>query len=537
MRRAAVVIGVRKAGTLVPLHGAIAGAEKLASWLADEGFEVTRLTDEAAPVTASTVMQAITAFVDAGVYEQLVVYFAGHGFVRGFSEYWLLSGAPRDPNQAIVVNESVDLARQTGIPSVVFISDACRSFARSPADQRVTGSLVFPNPDDTLTDTEVEVDRFFAARVGEAAHELAAAEDSYDGIFTHCLREAFEQPSHTMVREVVVDGERWRVVSNRSLRDYLRNAVPTALRSRGFQVRQRPHAMIESGDQVFLGRAKRVDEAVAPASRPPERSWDQALAGGLESFRGSDDFEPGSFAGDEGFRVEGARVTEVHALGCAARRHDADVYVNAQKRPRSVVLEFEGGTGTVLPALPRYYGVVRVENGRVASVTYQPSRRTVNGIEYGERNAELRRLQSAVEDATRRGEFQISRAEAREFANRIRVMKLVDPTLGLYAVYAYAACGDLDQIVSVEQFMSYDIFGRLYDVALLAGERPGPGDDDLAPFVPVLSQGWTYLRSRRGTIPPAAERAEKYLLDALWTTFSAEGMAILLEAVKKGELR
>ncbi|MCY1059802.1 caspase family protein [Nannocystis sp. SCPEA4] len=534
MRRAAVVIGVRKAGTLVPLNGAIAGAEKLASWLADEGFEVTRLTDEAGPVTASAVMQAITAFVDAGVYEQLVVYFAGHGFVRGFSEYWLLSGAPRDPNQAIVVNESVDLARQTGIPSVVFISDACRSFARSPADQRVTGSLVFPNPDDTLTDTEVEVDRFFAARVGEAAHELEAAEDSYDGIFTHCLREAFDSPSDTMVREVVVDGERWRVVSNRSLRDYLRNAVPTALRRRGVLVRQRPHAMIESGDQVFLGRAKRVVEAAAPASRPPELSWDQAtLAGGLESFRGTDDLEPWDLAPDGmAFRVAGARVTAVHALGCVFSQHGPELYVDVQTRPRSVVLEFEGGTGTVLPALPRYYGVVRVENGRVASVTYQPSRRT-----YGERNAELRQLQSAVEDATRRGEFQISRAEAREFAERIRVMKMVDPTLGLYAVYAYAACGDLDQIVSVEHFMRYDIFGRLYDVALLAGERPGPGDDDLAPFVPVLSQGWTYLRSRRGTIPPAAERAGKYLLDALWTTFSAEGMAILVEAVKKGELR
>jgi hypothetical protein len=83
------------------------------------------------PVTAADVRRWIRAFVDLGTVEQLIVYFAGHGVNLWLGEYWLLSGAPDDPNEAVNMRASADLARYCGIPHVVFIS---RRLSRTDAD-------------------------------------------------------------------------------------------------------------------------------------------------------------------------------------------------------------------------------------------------------------------------------------------------------------------------------------------------------------------------------------------------------------------
>ena len=62
-----------------------------------------------------------------------------------YNEYWLLSGAPDDPQEAVKVASSVALARYCGIPHVVLVSDACRTAAESIQAQNVEGSSIFPN--------------------------------------------------------------------------------------------------------------------------------------------------------------------------------------------------------------------------------------------------------------------------------------------------------------------------------------------------------------------------------------------------------
>ena len=125
--RAAVVIGVDRAGHLPKLNGATSGARMVAGWLQSEGFEVKLFVDTVNPVKAEEIFDAIAALVDRGTLDQLVVYFSGHGFISGYSEYWMLSKAPGNPNEAVSFRESVELAKESAIANVVFISDACRS--------------------------------------------------------------------------------------------------------------------------------------------------------------------------------------------------------------------------------------------------------------------------------------------------------------------------------------------------------------------------------------------------------------------------
>lgn len=89
-----------------------------------------------------------------------------------------------------------------------------------------------------------------------------------------------------------------------------------------------------------------------------------------------------------------------------------------------------------------------------------------------------------VADATRTGIFRVESTEdAEQIAQDIRIIKSIDPALGLYAAYAYAASGKLKSIRSVRRYMRYDLGGSLYDVALLAGDRPDPTRQDIAPLV------------------------------------------------------
>ena len=263
MPKAALVIGINRTGQLPPLAAAVSGAQEFAAWLHGQGFDVCLLTDEAAqPVTSAAIASRVTEFVDRGTLEQLVVYFAGHGFLHKSSEFWMLFGAPRNPNEAINVAESIDLARESSIPNVVFISDACRSTPDSLQAQRVSGSLIFPN-DPVVQEVRPEVDRFFAALPGSPALEIAVNQSSHDyqGVFTRCFLKAYVAPDNHMVRTLRRDGTEIRIVPNRALRPYLRREVEVLLRDRNLTVRQVPDAVVESGEDVYLGQIASVRRA------------------------------------------------------------------------------------------------------------------------------------------------------------------------------------------------------------------------------------------------------------------------------------
>src|SRR5262245_12115055 len=64
------------------------------------------------------------------------LYFSGHGYWKNNAELWLLSKAPGDADEAVSWVETIELARDSGIPHVVVISDACRSIPQTSTGMR-----------------------------------------------------------------------------------------------------------------------------------------------------------------------------------------------------------------------------------------------------------------------------------------------------------------------------------------------------------------------------------------------------------------
>lgn len=591
--RAAVVIGVNKTGGLTPLRAAVSGARQVEEWLTGEGFEVTCLVDDPGALKIEPVKEAVKGYINRGTFEQLVIYFAGHGYLNGTAETWLLSGAPDDPNEAIGQTDSAELARSCGIRSIVFISDACRSNPPSLVAARVTGSSIFPNRQDNHVD--VEVDRFFAVKPGDPALEMAFEEAGtlYAGLFTEMLRRVHRDPDQSLTRTIKVDGTDTIVVPCRRLKEVLPELVNEAAQERSILLKQKPQLRLESGDDTFIGRAQftaapmsradhstgfsiRVDRlggmlggegagrglprrpvgTAAPAPVAPERRYaDFAYSSELSSAMGGE-FDAavdrvleadatGHFETEAGIQVTGAQVVWACGVGINADliptrdpalvRLHGDVRRDVARTHGSVLVQFADGSGTVLAGLPGHIAAVTVENGGVVNVSYVPSNNSHLWAEYQYDRPLVERLRAVAAAAARKGVLAADRDDARRFGDLVRQAKKWDPTLGLYAALAYAEFGMKENAQSVLTYMREDLGVDMFDVALLAG-RLAPDGLGAVPFCPMLSQSWSFL-GPRGIRPPAiVAKASNRRLPALWTTFDREGMALLRRAAEQGAL-
>jgi hypothetical protein len=165
---------------------------------------------------------------------------------------------------------------------------------------------------------------------------------------------------------------------------------------------------------------------------------------------------------------------------------------------------------------------------------------------YDSEAARLERLRASVGAAARLGVFRIEgptdlrRKTGRELAGRIRMLKGIDPTLGLYAAYAYADAGLLGDVRSVRGYMKNDLGGiDLFDVLMLTGEMSGkpPGNArGPYPFCPMLSQGWELLRVRDVRLPERIAALREHLRPSLWTTIDSEGMQTVEDVLRAGQV-
>lgn len=200
----------------------------------------------------------------------------------------------------------------------------------------------------------------------------------------------------------------------------------------------------------------------------------------------------------------------------------------------SVFIKLESDIGTVVGNFPGYVCNVIVNERRIISVSYYPnpqynslseSRLERLFITYAN-VAAVSHFNSFEIEGTR--EERIRKGEA--LGDAIRIDKSVDPTLGIYAAYAYLQAGLLNDVQSVDDFM---FTTRLFDVAMLAGRL----DESHYPFVevapccPMLSRGWELLDAHSVDLPPYFKKARSFLRNALWTTFEGEGIDLLLENV------
>ncbi len=573
MRRVAISIGVEKSEGLHSLPGALAGADQFSSWATAAGFEkVIQLDDRDGKVSTSQIYETVSAVVEARDADALFIYFAGHGISKGTDvDYWLLSAGPTNPNEAVNLGGSLRLARYCGIEHVVVFSDACRTAAGK--DRLGTeGALIFPS---RQLKKRVFIDRYCAALPGFAAQEVIPdgvdpdeARLSAYGIFSRCLLGALEGKEPDAIESISEDdGETRRAVTAHQLADYLWEAVPEESdRTPGAAVqwpdcdpRSRPPQVLSELVAAALPDASprppifprfeatdatdaRFDLHVAPAPDERARSRFDAIAMELGGIEGRPSFETGS-----GLTVLGARVAEAFtSFGPADWFEEGgrDVLRGPGDAAGSVMFRLTDDRWVLTGLFPGFLGTILVGKTGVEHVSYLPapgSRFHQDLADGGTTESGLRTAIGRAAAAVKHGSFDLAVGEAMEAGDLLRRYKHLNPTLGIFAAYAYDRAGARDQISSVAgYFLELNEFVP-YDVAMLARNpwEPAPFGAlfpaQAAPAFPMLTQGWAYLPN--DSLPEPIAAARECLLPSLWATALGDGARALAEAIQTGEIQ
>jgi len=160
MPRYALVIGISQYETFRKLPKAATDAEAIAALMEQHGYMVTRLPrkrvgenqwaiDSNKPLAKVTFSQELKEFLrERVVRQEVVIYFAGHGFrvVDSLTDeqmgYWATSDAKSDGQNAIPLDAINTLISKSDLSSLVLMMDCC--YAGSLLEQR---SLMQPTQD------------------------------------------------------------------------------------------------------------------------------------------------------------------------------------------------------------------------------------------------------------------------------------------------------------------------------------------------------------------------------------------------------
>ncbi|MEU1972677.1 hypothetical protein ABZ477_13530 [Microbacterium sp. NPDC019599] len=563
MERAIVLIGVKQTGgglpTLQAVDAGIRAMEDWAKWQEIPDRRIAKLSDESGgPIKADVVLDTITAFCD-GSLDQLLVYFAGHGTVRGSDEVWLLSGAPDKAHEAIDLNESIDFARYCNVGNVVFISDACRTPATRRRAQLVTGIAVFPTP---ATDEEHPVDVFYATSIGHASFELLTPTEEepdphYKALYTEALVSAL-RGQHPEAMDPDGDDGFAVVRTKPRLNEFLRKDVARRLAAAGEGARiQKPVARALSDDVLSrfpLAKGVEPGLSTAPPGGPVSAEVDpvEQLRQATRSILGLDVGAAGGALGgppdlvvlarardaatvpvtdrEAGLIAAGATVSSARATGGeAVLLDDARVVVRGAGDTGSVdvAIRTADGSAFVLPAPVAATTVAAFSAGELRDLLVVPTDgRTVR--------ADVHRLRSILSARTRLGDLWLEDDEATALATFVADGSDGDLALALYAAYALADRRRVEDVRRIDEAVRGRWAFRPFDLAMLSGDLDGraPADvEGVHPSTPLLARGWAAARLRGIRLPVAFEGIEPNLVDSIWTQVEPAAADALIGAV------
>jgi hypothetical protein len=588
--RAGIFIGVDQVGELPRLRDAAAGAQRMYEWGVAQGMTpVTHaklITDAEGKVRAEQIIDAIEELVKGAGVDQLIVYFAGHGINVNRNEHWLLTEAPGRANAAVNVSGSVELARYCGIPHVVVISDACRVAPEGIQAQGVRGQDIFPN--DGAGDRAKPVDQFFACTLGRTAAEVKDPQNAaamYRALYTGAMLEALEGKVFEVL-EALAEGsaEEGRCVRPRKLEDYLEREIPRRVRAMNLQntVNQSPDAILLD-HRNWLARVTAAEALAAKATglavgfAAEARARAETLRGVTESLvhsaaqgdraavsQGLQDavgapvraardmartmqkvetpFGPDHFETGCGIKVRGATIT-----GMVANRAQGQLLGNELVRidrvdgpAATVVVRFGDGTGTLVPVMPGFLAALTFDDGELIDVAYEPSAGDWRYPLYRQEEGYIRSLRAIAAASSRHGRFRLDNKEAESIGRKMQWMKGVDPTLAVYAAYAYHDLQLTERLRRMLDYQRGELHASFFDLSLTSRELVGRGvapEMNVVPFAPLLAQGWELVRANRVKTHPTLEGIERNLRDSLWSLYDEAGVAKLVRAMESGAVR
>ncbi len=531
----AIAIGVRKAGSLPELPGAVNGAKNFAAWAKDRGYEVHLVTDEKKneAVRSERLRTLLKTIVDEGATTRLLVYFSGHGAQPASAPFWLLSDWETDSNEA--VNEGISRlnADRSGIQQIAFFVDACR--VSVPGAQLINGFCLFPTR--PPHPHPPRWDLFYGARVDAISQEIPETDAvAAYGIFSNCLMDALSGRAESAIQARPGLKPEWGVTSD-SLANYLEDEMP---RRSGRMTRVQPPDVRPGWwrpDNVYLevGAQPHHYALKVRPSRTAERDHGDLKVSILETCIGRALGRP-SFETRMGVSLIGAQPLRVTL---AAGDPPVDLFEEDgawhlrghQGESQSVLVEVEGGGWLGATLFAGFVGTVLFERGAAASLIYTPAR-------YGPRENEV--PSSVVEraiywTALMRTGGSLPSEDLEEALASLPAYPHVNPTLAILLAYACFDAGRLRDVTHIEDAMAAAGQPIPFDVSLLA--QASRGGAAVAGRFPLLSRGWALLEAAADS-PNARALAEVRpgIVPSLWTTLSAERGSLLSSLMESGAL-
>jgi hypothetical protein len=558
-KQVAVAIGVRRAGGLADLPGAVNGAKEFHEWAGRQHYETHLVTDEGGPVAVQTLKSLIKAIVDAGDVERLLIYFAGHGIQPSVNTtFWLLSRWEEDSDEAVNVNLSFANAKRSGIGQIAVFSDACRSTVKDAA--YVGGGSIFPKPPNSVLKLP-QWDHFLASRLGEIAQEVPGADTTKAyGIFTRCVMQALSGAAEKAI-ESRPGQQPPRAVTSSHLATFLEDVVPLESgKTPGAQV-QFPE--VSSGwrnpKDVYIGFDRDPADIPSPEFKGPllefrinRRFKPSAAREAVERAEQNIDAEKNkaealfaasrgreSFETRQGLTIIGAKPINV------VSRNDGQTDLFWENNaphvrghgggPQTVMIELENKNWISACIIPEFVGTVVVVDGVAASVNYLPAGHFPFGREVFDEIAPIVNRWMALMNQGRVGSY----AELKQAAEKLRQHKHYNPSLGILAAYAYERAGDIPEIDSIVeyffgmgQFIPFDIavlstkpVARIHEDFIIPWGNGSPAR--VAGSFPLMTQGWSFLDPEDGLISRELFELRRGLLPSLWTTFrETEGIRV-----------
>lgn len=608
-----ISIGIDNAHGLNPLLAAVSGAKDFANWGLTQGYTTSIHTDENNSVSITSIFNEVNRIVRTGTCEQLIIFFSGHGILKSpGQEVWLLSDATQNPNESVNLAGSIDNAWISGVPYIVFISDACRIL---PNEINLTGngSVIFPIND--VTENVSVIDILYAARPGNTALEHSSkVTGKNSGLFTQAILEILQGEYPEIIKSrnnneclntyynvdklllnrlyKNLDNDFWGINLINS-ESSLKSLVTSKVRKVNRFHNQSPDLRIQhQNPKPFLAEFNDADAKtilIDSKNRIKEKvSIDKAIVKGVQKKinDGLTSFETQNksfksilqsmdevsvdvynvksnliknseiifdsrgklgFETETGFTIIGTNIIDVVINGYVEifpEGHKTHVRVFTHYNPLTAVIILKNGHSVPVAILKGYVGTLIFEKNRLLTVNYTPSRNTRKYEIFKQNEDGINFVRSFVASAANEG-FNYSQTFKNEFTSDgylnfsnagsyLRQEKSIDPSLGLYAVYAYRQEGNQKDIKSVYRAMRAEADNMLFDVAMLA-KKLARENERLAPFCPMIALGWAFRQSFEQYLDPIIIEASNFMVPGLWTTFDKKGTEIIINMFQKSE--
>lgn len=579
MKRAAVLIGVhRTGGGLPPLRAVGDCVDAMERWAKNQGIpsnSIASISDlKGERVTISSIFDVVRKFGEEAV-EQLVIYFAGHGFSGAMGDYWLLSDAPEDGNAAVNVNGSEFNARSGVFSHIVFISDACRLATKNIRDNAVRGGVIFPNFQ--IPGATKSIDQFFATLLGQPAFEIKI-DGVYRSIYTATLVDALNGKYKNILEVDLPAGA--TVLRPTPLKYFLPDEVSRRLQMLNVEMPEggepdaiitsqptswiaafSPPLQVSSGPDASLPTnlgdtlpvepnatpyegfsahtdpfTERVDSLLLRRDLPPEASQSPAWMplSNSQSVVGRD------FDTNCGLRVIGADIQSVRdSLGSAVQLSESAVQVSANKSSVSVLIALRSGNGVLVPAFPGYVGHLGfAEGGLLESLSYEPAQNSSGWGLFEEKASQIRSLRSEFNKAAQKKSPRLdnlSTKRATLLESAMRYQDGIDFTLGVLTAYAYITAHRDDLIPRLWARIVQALGAAPFDIEMFMpqGYPSLSAQVGAMPPFPVYAQGWAFMTAVGRDLPPVLETLQRHVESAAWTTVDPEGVAMISELLEQ----